>query len=131
MSTTSKNLSSETKELTSSFKASNGDSINGNGFIIGQGAKTIPGSLKVEYNLNKDYKIFEAVIAPSEQWTGKEDKNIGMVKIYQNGHLIYDSGNIASNRDPIPVRLSLVDVNQFRIEAYGRELGLLNAKFIK
>lgn len=96
--------------------------------------------LTPEYVLNGKYKKFEAYLAPEERWTQEPSKeNIGSLKIYGDGKLLYDSGPIASDiLEPVKVNVDLAGVLMLKVDfsepkglIHGSYLGLLEPRFIK
>jgi hypothetical protein len=93
--------------------------------------------LRPQYILNGQYEKFEAFIAPSSKWnTLNQVDNLGNVKIYGDGKLLFDSGAVASDiTKPIKVEIDLTGVLKLEIQLNQSigypQLGLLDSKFIR
>lgn len=85
-----------------------------------------------DYLTNGQYKKFEAYLAPTNYWKGKNKvDNIGYLKVYADDKLVYDSGTISSDAtEKVKVSADLDGALRVKIELNGAYLGLLDAKFI-
>ncbi|GIO12176.1 hypothetical protein J19TS2_17310 [Cohnella xylanilytica] len=89
------------------------------------------GEVSYEFLLNGDYNKFEALLAPSEDWSKSFNENIGLLKIYADDTLVYESGQIASNiTAPVKVDVDVKGALKIKVELTSNNLGLLNAGFI-
>jgi len=123
-----------TKEVSPSTQfESNQDEKYSSGFIIGENLVDSSGWIKNEYTLNKEYERFEAMVIPHKNWVGKsKNSNIGNLKVYADGKLVFSTGNITSDlKSPIEVKVSLTGVSKLRIDCVGSDLGLVDAKLVK
>ncbi|MBP1934761.1 stalk domain-containing protein [Ammoniphilus resinae] len=128
---TSKNLINSS-QIGSSFESNQGGKFN-SGYIIGQNLTDSFGWIKNEYTLNNEYERFEAIVVPHKNWSGKnKNDNVGNLKIYADGKLVFSTGNISSDlKEPIEVKVSLTGVSKLKIDCVGADLGLLEAKLVK
>jgi len=118
--------------ISSGFESNKDDKFT-SGYIIGENLTDSSGWLKNEYTLKNEYERFEAVVVPHKNWAGKsKNSNIGNLKIYADGQLVFTSGNIASDlKSPIEVKINLTGISKLKIDCVGTDLGLVNAKLVK
>jgi len=86
-----------------------------------------------EYVLNKEYKKFQAFIAPDLFWKGKKvNEHIGDIKLFVDDHLMFSSDAIRSDqKEPIKIEVSLTGDEKLRVEARGYYLDLIDPKLVK
>ncbi|SOB90750.1 tetratricopeptide repeat protein [Ureibacillus xyleni] len=108
-----------------------------NGFFIGYYDVLIEkyrtGQFLKEYQLGGGYKRFTATVVPSYYFNYKQPENpndIGRMKIYGDGQLLYDSGIISTSmKTPKQIDINLQGVNRLKIEVKnGVSLGFFNPK---
>lgn len=89
------------------------------------------GFLNAEYKIEKKFNYFEGLIGPSYTYTFSQDEksDIGYLKIYGDGELLYDSGTISSDSSVQEFSIDVTNISLFKIEASGKMLGLLNLTF--
>jgi hypothetical protein len=121
---------------TEGLKDVNG-TIYDNGFYVGYyyaGTSDYEvGTLSKEYSLDRKYGKFEATLVPSYYFSSYniQESNIGRLKVYGDGKLLYDSGTISSTKiTPVNISVNLEGISNVKIEVLdGISIGFFNPKF--
>lgn len=124
------------------FKAVDGTKYR-NGFLLGSKLKiknngkaqieVKSGRIEYEYEINsgkiKDF-IFQMTLSAEEYWKDRVETNCGNVKIYLDNELIVNK-DVNSLQAPFDLILETKGARNFRIEATGQMVGLINPVFLK